>query len=198
MSPVSEKGRIPPERCGEAIEFCRKTPGKNWNMEAVFRREVFEFFLVTFRPVPAKNSSENGYHSPEHGYYFVRKWSEFTRKNPATFRKFPVKIHKQMVIIHRKWSEFTRKNPATFRTFPVKIHKQMVIIHRKWSEFTRKRSAFTTKWSEFTRKKSGDFRPEYCFHIPTFFRCFPSGTGPYYLNWENIPSPSASYNSLVI
>jgi hypothetical protein len=36
MIPASGNGRIPPERCGKVIEFCRKILGKNWNMEAVF------------------------------------------------------------------------------------------------------------------------------------------------------------------
>jgi hypothetical protein len=110
---------------------------------------------------------------------FIRKWLPFTRT---------------WLLFVRKRSEFTRENPATFRTFPAKIHKQMVMIHRKWSEFTRKRSEFTRKWSKFTRKKSGDFRPEYCFHVPTFFRCFPAGTGPYYLTWVDMLSVIVKIN----
>ena len=29
-------------------------------------------------------------------------------------------------------------------------------------------------------------RWEYCFHVPTFFRCFLAGTGPYFLTWEGV------------
>jgi hypothetical protein len=54
-------------------------------VEAVFRPEVFEFFPVTFRPVLAKSSLENGYHSLEHGYYS----SGNGRNSPGSGRNSP-------------------------------------------------------------------------------------------------------------
>ena len=65
MIPATGNGRIPPERCGKAIGSCRKTRKKDRKMEAVFRPEIVGFFPVAFRPVPAKNSPENGHTSPK-------------------------------------------------------------------------------------------------------------------------------------
>ncbi len=53
-------------------------------MEAVFRQEVFEFFPVTFRPVSAKNSSENRYHSPGYGRNLRGKNPKIAARNTAS------------------------------------------------------------------------------------------------------------------
>ncbi len=116
--PASGNGRIPPKRCRKVIGFCRKTPAKNWNVEAVSRPEVFEFSPVTFRPVLAKSSLENGYHSLEHGYYSSGNGRNSPGKNPEISGRNTASMFQRFSgVFLQEPARTTRPRPMLFFAF---------------------------------------------------------------------------------
>jgi hypothetical protein len=87
-------------------------------VEAVSRPKVFEFFPVTFRPVLAKSSLENGYHSLEHGYYSSGNGRNSPGKNPEISGRNTASMFQRFSgVFLQEPARTTRPGPMLFFAF---------------------------------------------------------------------------------
>ena len=98
-----------------------------------------------------------------------------------------------MVTTRQELTGIHQEKSGAFRPFPAKIHKRNDDyslgngrIHQEMVGIRQEMVGIRQELVGIYQEKSGDFRPEYCFHVPTFFRRFPAGTGPYFLTWVQI------------
>ena len=66
--------------------------------------------------------------------------------------------------------------------FPRKIH-QKIVMSLKNGYHSPGNDRIHQEITRIRQEKFGYFRPEYCFHVLTFFRCFLAGTGSYFSTW---------------
>ena len=94
-----------------------------------------------------------------------------------------VNILQEMVGIHQEKSDDFPTVSCENSQTNVIIHQETVGFHQEMVGIYQEIAGIRQEMAGIDQEKSGDFRPEYCFHVPTFFRCFPAGTGPYFLTW---------------
>ena len=162
-SQISSSDRDHPDHKVRASS-CRKTPGKRWNMEAVFPPEVFGFFLV-------------------HSDHFLGNSDHVL----ANSDRFLVNYD----ICFWIFAETGRKSP-NFSWSILAISWRMLTIF--WWRMTIFWWIFRGKRLESYRKKSDNFRSEYCFHLPIFFPCFPAGSDGFPASFRRDPPVSSSRN----